>query len=62
MVVLVVDGTSFKRSRNGFLVIAKKKNSLQFSMPQHAVAGTASNFIAFVLGTARAPASFSLTK
>ncbi len=31
-------------------------------MPQHAVAGTPSNFLVFVFGTARPPVSFSFTK
>ncbi len=44
------------------LSLPSPNSSLQFSMPQHAVAGTASNFLAFVLGSARAPVSFSFTK
>jgi hypothetical protein len=56
-----VVGTGFKRCRQGFLVTAKTKQSLQFSISLHAVAGTPSNFLAFGFGKAHPPVSFSFT-
>jgi hypothetical protein len=61
-VPFVVACTGFKRRRQGVLVTAKTKQFLAISMPQHAVAGTPSNFLVSVFGRARPPVSFSFTK
>jgi hypothetical protein len=60
--IVVFTGFCFKCSRNSFLVIASPKSSLQFSLPQHVVAGTGLNSRSFGFGLAQAPVSVSLTK